>query len=140
MEQLIEYAGHHPWLVAFAVAAAVAVIANEIRLRSLDASALPPQDVIRLMNQGAVLLDLRPAEAYGAGHINGARHMPVDQIGGAGESLKRYKERALILYCERGGPSAGAARQLVAQGFTKVFNLRGGVAAWRTENLPLARD
>jgi rhodanese-related sulfurtransferase len=35
--------------------------------------------------------------------------------------------------------SASAVRQLAAQGFTKAFNLRGGLAAWRTENLPLTR-
>jgi rhodanese-related sulfurtransferase len=35
--------------------------------------------------------------------------------------------------------TAAAVRQLAAQGFTKAFNLRGGIAAWRAENLPLVR-
>jgi rhodanese-related sulfurtransferase len=36
-------------------------------------------------------------------------------------------------------PCASAVRQLAAQGFTQAVNLRGGLAAWRTENLPLTR-
>jgi len=43
------------------------------------------------------------------------------------------------VYDDTGSLSASAVRQLVAQGFTKAFNLRGGLAAWRTENLPLTR-
>ena len=61
------------------------------------------------------------------------------QIANAGEALKKYKERPLVVYCDRGMTAASAVRTLVQQGFTKVFNLRGGIAAWRAENLPLAR-
>ena len=43
------------------------------------------------------------------------------------------------LYDDTGSLGASAVRQLNEQGFTKAFNLRGGLAAWRTENLPLTR-
>jgi rhodanese-related sulfurtransferase len=43
------------------------------------------------------------------------------------------------VYCDSGSLGAAAARQLIAQGFTKAFNLRGGLSQWRAENLPLAR-
>jgi len=42
--------------------------------------------------------------------------------------------------CERGVTGAAAMRELVGQGFTKVANLRGGLAAWRAEQLPLTRE
>ena len=70
---------------------------------------------------------------------NGARHFDAEQILNAGESLRKYKERPLIVYCDRGATAPSAVRTLLQQGFTKVFNLRGGLAAWRAENLPLAR-
>jgi rhodanese-related sulfurtransferase len=140
MDQLIDYCNHHPWLVAFALAAAAAVLAYELRLRVQGFAALAPQDAIRLMNQGATVLDLRAAEAFAAGHISGARHFDAAQIAAAGEALKKYKERPLIVYCDRGTAAAAAVRALVQQGFTKVFNLRGGLSAWRAENLPLARN
>ena len=47
---------------------------------------------------------------------------------------------ALALSACGGGSAPAAVRALSSQGFTKVFNLRGGLAAWRAENLPLARD
>jgi rhodanese-related sulfurtransferase len=91
------------------------------------------------MNQGATVLDLRTEEAYAEGHISGARHFDAAQILKAAETLKRYKEKPLIVVCDRGTVGAAAVRTLGRQGFTKVFNLRGGLVAWRAQNLPLAR-
>ena len=112
----------------------------ELRLRADSAGALAPQDVIRLMNQGATVLDVRAQEAFHEGHINGARHFDAAQIASAGDALKKYEERPLIVYCDRGTTAAATVRALTQQGFTKVFNLRGGISAWRAENLPLARE
>jgi len=99
-----------------------------------------PQDAIRLMNQGATVLDLREQQAFQQGHISGARHFDPAQIASAGDALKRFKEKPLIVYCDRGTTAAASVRSLTQQGFTKVFNLRGGLSAWRAENLPLARE
>ena len=53
--------------------------------------------------------------------------------------MKKYKEKPVVVYYDESGSlGASAARQLAAQGFTKAVNLRGGLAAWRTENLPLS--
>jgi rhodanese-related sulfurtransferase len=140
MDRLLEYSTHHPYLALYAAVAVAAAIGYELWLRSQSQGALAPQEVVRLMNQGAAVLDLRAAEAYAAGHITGARHFDPAQIAAAAETLKRYKERPVIVYCDRGNAASGAVRTLAQQGFTKVFNLRGGIAAWRAENLPLARN
>ena len=138
-QQLLEYSSHNPWPVALAVITFAAVLFYEMRLRTQQAGSVVPQEAIRMMNQGATVLDLRPQQAYADGHINGARHFEAAQILEASDSLKRYKERPLIIVCDRGTVGAAAVRTLNRQGFTKVFNLRGGVAAWRSQNLPLAR-
>jgi len=140
MDRLLEYCSHHPWLAAFAAVAALAVIAYEMREQAGSAGALSPQDVIRLMNQGATVLDLRAAPEFAAGHISGARHFDPGRIAESADALKKYKERALVVYCDRGQTAAATVRKLTGQGFTKVFNLRGGLSAWRAENLPLTRD
>src|SRR5450755_3626316 len=139
MDRILEYAGHHSILAAAAVLAVSVVIAYEMRIRAHSFTAASPQDVIRLMNQNALVLDIRPQEAYAAGHVAGARHMPSDQLVKAGETLKRQKDKPIVVYCDSGPLAASAVRQLVAQGFTKVFSLRGGLAAWRTDNLPVAK-
>ena len=91
------------------------------------------------MNQGALLLDLRPADQYQAGHLAGARQMSGEALLAAGDTLKKHKEKTVVVYDDKGTLSGAAVRQLVAQGFTRAFTLRGGLAAWRADNLPLSR-
>jgi rhodanese-related sulfurtransferase len=91
------------------------------------------------MNRGAVVIDLRAAEQYAAGHLSGARRMDGEQILKAGETMKKYLQKPLIVYDESGSLGTAAARQLKAQGFAQAFNLRGGLAAWRSDNLPLEK-
>ncbi|MGH8259657.1 MAG: rhodanese-like domain-containing protein [Steroidobacteraceae bacterium] len=139
MDQFVEFAGHHPALVAVAFAAALAVIVYESWLRSRSAGGVTPQQLIQLMNKGALVLDIRPQETYAAGHIGGARLMRTEQILKAGEALKRYKSKPVIVYCDGGSVASAAVRQLMSQGFTQVFSLKGGITAWRAESLPLAK-
>src|SRR6202051_1455636 len=130
MDRLIDYFNHHRWLAAFALAAAAAVLAYELRLRAQSYAALPPQEVIRLMNQGATVLDLREQQAFQEGHISGARHFDAAQIASAGDPLKNSKERPLIVYCDRGTTAAARGRALTQQGFTKGFILLAAFTAW----------
>ena len=119
------------------LAALVAIY--EMRMRSEGLRSVSPQELIRLMNQGALVLDLRPAEQYQAGHLNGARQMSGEQIMSAGDTLKKHKEKTVVVYDDSGNLGAAAVRQLSAQGFSRVFALRGGLSAWRADNLPLSR-
>jgi rhodanese-related sulfurtransferase len=139
MDRLLEYITHHPWYAAGAAVAALLVIVYELRTRKENVSAVSPQDVVRLMNQGALVIDLRPADAFASGHVAGARQMSGEQILKAGDTLKKQKEKVLVVYDDSGSLGAAAVRQLAEQGFTKAFNLRGGISAWRAENLPLSK-
>jgi rhodanese-related sulfurtransferase len=139
MERLIEYVTHHPLTAGAAVLALIVVVTFESRLRSLAQAAISAQDLIRLMNQGALVLDIRKPELFAAGHINGAKQLDSDQILTAGDTFRRFKEKPIVVYCESGSLAAAAVRQLIQQGFTKAFTLRGGFAAWRAENLPVTK-
>jgi rhodanese-related sulfurtransferase len=140
MENLIQYVTNHPLLVGAAVLALVVVVTFESRMRATAFAAVSSQELIRLMNQGALVLDIRKPEEFAAGHVSGAKQLPSDKILSAGESFKRFKDKPVIVYCESGSLAAAAVRQLNAQGFTKAFTLRGGFAGWRAENLPVAKS
>jgi len=140
MQRLLEYTAHHQALSLLAVAAVIAVLIYEWRERAQRAGAVSPQDAVRLMNQGAALLDVRESDDYVAGHIRGARSLPLSRLADGLDSLKRYKDKPVIVYCERGANATSAMRHLSEQGFGKVVNLRGGLNAWRAEQLPVARD
>jgi rhodanese-related sulfurtransferase len=139
MERLIEYVTNHPLLAGAVVLALVIVITNESRLRATAFAAISSQELIRLMNQGALVLDIRKAEQFALGHVNGAKQLPSDQILTAGDSYKRFKEKPVVVIDESGSLAAAAVRQLNHQGFTKAFSLRGGFAGWRAENLPVTK-
>jgi rhodanese-related sulfurtransferase len=139
MERLIEYVTHHPLLVGAVALALVLVITTESRLRATTFAAINAQELVRLMNQGALVLDIRKPDEFAAGHINGAKHLPSDQILSAGDNFKRFKDKPVVVYCDAGSLAASAVRQLHEQGFTKAFTLRGGFAGWRAENLPVAK-
>jgi rhodanese-related sulfurtransferase len=140
MERLLEYLNRHPLMAGLALALAVAVLVYELRSRNQAQAAVVPQEAIQLMNQGAQVYDLRDAAAFAAGRISGAKHLDAAQHANAAETLKRFKDRLLVLCCENGASASALARRLQAAGFTKVFSLRGGMAQWRAENLPLQRS
>jgi len=138
MQQFLEYAANHYWLVAATAVMAVLVIVHEFRARTAAFGSISPTEAVRLVNGGAVLVDIRPREAFEAGHIAGAKHVPGAAIADGAKPLERFKDKAVIAYC---GTTAGAAaRHLGRLGFTKAYNLRGGLAAWRQENLPVVKD
>jgi rhodanese-related sulfurtransferase len=139
MDRVLDFVSHHPWLATATVMLAAAIVVYEMRARAESLVSVSPQELIRLMNQGALLLDLRPQEQYQAGHVSGARQMNSEQILSAADTLRKHKEKAVVVYDEGGSIGASAVRQLAAQGFTRVFALRGGLAAWRADNLPISR-
>ena len=121
MDRVLEYVSHHPWL-ATATAVVVALIAvYEMRARSESLVSVTPQELIRLMNQGVLLLDLRPPEQYQAGHLAGARQMSGEQILKAADTLKKHREKPVVVYDDTG--SLGTA----AVGF---YLLAFNVSSW----------
>jgi rhodanese-related sulfurtransferase len=139
MQRLFEFIGHHPYLATAAVVAAAAVAFYEIRERMQAFAALTAMQAVRLMNQGALVIDLRGKESYDAGHIGDARNVPMADLAAQAESLKKWRDKNVITYDDSGTGGAGGARTLTKLGFTKVFNLQGGLNAWLKDNLPLAK-
>ena len=139
MQRLLEYIGHHPYLAGATLLAAVAVLAFELRARVQAFAALSATQAVRLMNQGALVIDLRSKDLYDAGHIVDARNVPVGEIESQADSLKKWRDKSVITYCDSGAAGASAARTLMKLGFTKVFNLQGGLNAWVKDNLPLTK-
>jgi len=140
MERLLEYVTRHPLLAGGTLALALAVLAYEASRARSGGESVGPMDTVRLINQGAVLVDVRSQAEFDAGHIRDARHVPQEQIAGAAESLKKFKDKVIVACCESGTRSGAAARALRGQGFSKVVNLRGGLQAWRAENLPIVKS
>ena len=68
-----------------------------------------------------------------------ARSIPAKEVAERAETLKKFKEKPVVICCESGFASASAAKALKALGFSKVATLKGGLRSWRQENLPLVK-
>jgi rhodanese-related sulfurtransferase len=139
MNRLLEYTTNHPFLVAAVALLVVVAIVVEIRQRARGSNVIAPNDAVRLLNGGALALDVRDGKDYELGHIVDARSIPAAELANRADSLKKFKEKPVIVYCDSGLASLGAARALRALGFTQVVSLRGGLQNWRQENLPVLK-
>lgn len=92
-----------------------------------------------LNREDAILVDVRSAADYAAGHILGARSLPLAELERRAGELDKHKARPVIVYCNAGNTSGGAVSALRKGGFEKVFNLSGGYAAWQQAGLPVEK-
>lgn len=81
-------------------------------------------------NQMSQLLDVRTPEEFESGHINGAINYNVNDAGFESQINNLDKSKPVMVYCHSGHRSATAADILASKGFTKVYNLDGGIMKW----------
>lgn len=139
MGQLVEFALRHPLLVGATVVAVIALIAFEIRLRSQAGVSIGAQQAVRLINQGATVVDLRDAAKFAGGHIVDAINISPDELRKKPDSRLR-KKRPVLLVCDTGANSAKLVGTLRQAGFDNTWALDGGIVAWRRENLPIVES
>lgn len=82
---------------------------------------LTPTDYVKLMKEGAVILDVRTPGEFSSGHIHGSINIPVDRLANSLNKLKN-KEKPVITCCASGMRSASAKRILQSNGYSNVHN------------------
>ncbi|HNZ57081.1 MAG TPA: rhodanese-like domain-containing protein [Methylophilaceae bacterium] len=99
---------------------------------------LSPAEAVTLINRSnAVVLDVRDAAEFAAGHIAEAKHIALDDFPAKLNELKKYQNKAVLVNCQRGTRSAKACEMLRTAEFTQVHNLQGGLDAWLNAKLPV---
>lgn len=139
IDQLLEFSGNHPLLVTGIVVAWLAVMFYEIRLKSQSFSHVSAGEAVRLINQGAVVLDVRKPEEYATGHIVNAKNVALEDLAANRGLLEKYKKKVVLTVCNSGLASNRAAATLRGEGIEQVFSIRGGIAGWRKENMPVEK-
>ncbi|MGD8324077.1 MAG: rhodanese-like domain-containing protein [Gammaproteobacteria bacterium] len=126
-------------LITGIVVAWLAVMFYEFRLKSQSFSHVSTGEAVRLMNQGAVVLDVRKPEDFAAGHIVNARNVALEDLADNRSLLDKYRKKVVLTVCDSGTASNRAAMQLRREGVEKVFSIRGGLAGWKSENMPIEK-
>lgn len=85
----------------------------------------------KIINDGAILLDVRTKEEYDEKHIDGASLLPLDTIDiDSISQIVSEKDTPIIVYCRSGNRSKQAREKLIALGYSKVYDL-GAMSNWK---------
>jgi phage shock protein E len=81
-----------------------------------------------MINNGAILIDVRTKEEFDAGHLEGAINIPWEETTSLMAAIGSDKQRPAVLYCRSGNRSGKAIAVLEKKGYSNLFNA-GGLAA-----------
>jgi rhodanese-related sulfurtransferase len=102
--------------------------------------ALSADGAVQLINrEKAVVIDICEPNEFAAGHVVGAKNIPLGQLEGKLASTVKNKTLPLILVCQSGARSSRALGIAKKLGFENVQSLSGGLGAWRSANLPIEK-
>ena len=123
-------------MIAIALGAGLAALA----VAGSGAPGIAPADLQARRDAGTapVVIDVRTAEEYATGHIPGAVNIPHEQI--ADRISEVEAEHGVALYCMVGPRARMGEAALLGSGYTSVFHIEGGLAAWQASGLPVERD
>lgn len=103
-----------------------------------------PQEAVRRMNQGALLVDVREPGEFAGGHAPGALSVPLGRVRGQGAAAidglgPSADVQEILLVCHSGMRSRTARSALASDARRRYVNVSGGMAAWAAAGLPVLR-
>ena len=111
-------------IVSFVVCLLLLTACDSNSFKTIDSNV-----AMDLIENEAIVIDVRTVDEYNTGHIKDSINIPVDNI----SSVEYDKDSVIIVYCASGMRSANAAKTLIDLGYTNVYNLDGGLINWGFE-------
>mgnify|MGYP001791834988 CR=1 FL=1 len=106
----------------------------------MNAGALNAAGAVQLINrEKAVVVDVREPAEFAAGHVTGARNVPLGELEAKLPGVMKNKTLPLILVCATGARSRRAVTIAKKLGYEQAQSLGGGLKAWKEANLPIEK-
>ena len=121
------------WVLAIALG----VVFVSQQLQASDG--IDAKQALSMMQQGALLLDVRQPEEYSAIHAPNAKLIPLGELPSRMQDISAYKDKPIVVMCRSGRRSAKAVELLREAGYGNVSNLAGGIQSWEKDGLELVR-
>jgi rhodanese-related sulfurtransferase len=96
---------------------------------------IDPLTAKRLIDNGALLVDIREPDEHARERVPGARNTPLSRLGSLATDAK-----AIVFHCRSGARTSGNASRLAAAAAGEAYILEGGIDAWKKAGLPVAID
>lgn len=104
------------------------------------AAGVTPAEVVQLMNrEKAVVVDVCSSDEFAAGHVVGARNIPLADLEAKLPAAVKNKALPVVLVCASGARSGRAVAIAKKLGYDKAQSLEGGMKAWRAASLPVEK-
>ncbi len=142
MENITNFIQHH-WVLCliFAVLAVLVFIFEAIFGQQAAKNMLSPQETVQLMNKDeAIVVDIRSRDAFVRGHIIHSVHLPLTDLAKDLKKITQHKHKTIVVVCAQGMESSKAVKIIEENEFSQVKILKGGIAAWRADKLPLENN
>lgn len=137
IDQLFEFVQNHPLLVGAFVVVLAAWLAYELKTGNHGVST---GEATNLVNRDdAVIVDIRDEKEFRAGHIAGARNIPNNRLDDRLSELDKFKDKPVVVVCKQGQTAGTAVSKLTKAGFARAVKLKGGMAQWQADNLPVVK-
>ncbi len=109
-------------------------------VRGRAGGGVAPSAAVNLINrEKAVVVDVCEAAEFAAGHVAGARHVPLGELSARLPEVAKNKSAPLLLVCASGARAQRAAAEARKLGYENAQVLAGGLRAWREANLPVEK-
>lgn len=140
MSVQVEFFRQNVLLIGLAIGSGLALLLPMLSRSAAGISVLSVTEAVMLMSRkSALVLDVREPDEFAQGHLQGARNVPLSQLSARLKELEKFRDKPVLVVCERGRRANSAAKLLKAQNFTALNVLKGGMQAWIEAKMPSSK-
>ena len=128
------------WMLISIAIASGGMLVWPVIAGGMNAGTLNARGAVQLINrEKGVVVDVCDPAEFAAGHVSGAKNVPLDELEAKLPGTVKNKALPLILVCSSGARSGRAAAIAKKLGYEQAQSLSGGLKAWKEANLPIEK-
>ena len=137
---MFEFVKENAIFVGLAIGSAIALLWPLLNRGASGVANVSATEAVMLMSRSKpLILDVRDATEFAAGHIQGAKNIPLAELTSRVKEIEKFKDKPVLVHCQRGLRAKSACSTLRAQQFSQLHNLQGGLDTWVEAKLPLIK-
>ena len=141
METMFEFVKENILFIGLAIGSGFGLLWPMLNRGASGVPNLSATEAVLLLNRDKPLvLDVRDAAEFAAGHIQGAKNIPVAELANRLKEIEKFKDKPVLVHCQKGMRAKSACNTLKAQQFSKLNNLQGGLDTWIEAKLPVVKN
>tara|TARA_Y100001970_G_scaffold54535_1_gene69178 strand:- start:1909 stop:2310 length:402 start_codon:yes stop_codon:yes gene_type:complete len=133
---MMEFINENLILVSLTIFVFLLAIFNELKIKEGNICGLSPLQAVQLINQNAVIFDLRNQSEFEKKHLIDSQNTTAEDILNKASSLKK----PVLLVCDTGGASKKSSLALRQKNIEQAFYIKGGIIEWERASLPTTSE